>query len=273
MSTQSQREYVLERTDNEYQRLSDQAQIWAPATRSALARAGIAEGMHALDVGCGSGSAMRLIADAVGPSGRVTGLDCDAALGAEALSRLRSTGPDVFEFVAGDFRASTPIDGQQFELVLSRLFVVHCPEPVEALRRLWQWVKPGGVLLVMEHDLTIFRTLPAHSISTRAFALMCDLLSALGKDIEIGSRMPELFRRAGIGVPDGCDIWSHIRSNDGGGGMVRMLLSSLRKASLEGKYVDAITLDQIDTELSTIAPDQFFVRWPDMVATWKRNPG
>jgi ubiquinone/menaquinone biosynthesis C-methylase UbiE len=273
MSTQGQKAYVMGRAANEYHRLSAQAQLWAPATRSALTRAGLAVGMHALDVGCGTGAAMRLIADVVGPSGRVIGLDCDEALGAEALSRLRSTGPDVFEFIAGDFDAATPIDGQQFGLVLARLLVLHCTDPVKTIRRLWQWVKPGGVLLVMEYDMTTFRAIPAHPVAKKAFDLMCELFRALGKDVEIGSRMPELFRRASIGLSDGCDVWSHIQPNVGGGGMIRMVLSSLRKASLAGGYVDATTLDQIDTELSAIAPDQYLVRWPDMVATWKRNSG
>lgn len=273
MSKQTTSEYVLARTSTEYERLAAQAQIWAPATRSALSRAGLAVGMRALDVGCGTGAAMLLVADAVGPSGRVTGIDSDAALGAEALSRLRATGPDVFEFVAGDLGAATPIDGRQFELVLARLLVIHTPDPIEALQRLWQWVSPGGVLLVMDYDMTASRPLPAHPVATRAIALMCDLYRALGKDVEIGSRMPELFRRARVGLPDGCDVWSHIRPNDGGGGMVRTVLSSLRNASLAGGHVDAATLDQMETELAAIAPDQYLIRMPDMVATWKRKSG
>ena len=273
MSSKSQNEYVLGCTSPEYQRLAAQAQVWIPATQSALARAGVSPGMQALDVGCGTGAVMRLIADVVGATGRVTGLDSDAALGAEALMQLRSAGPDVFEFVAGDFAEATPIDSQEFDLVLARLLVVHTPDPCEALRRLWRWVKPGGVLLVMDQDMTTARTLPAHPVVTRALALMCDLFRALGKDTEIGPRMPELFRRAHLGLADGCDVWSHVRLNPGGGAMIRAVLASLRKASLAGGHVDAATLDQIDAELAAVPPDQFWVRLPDMVATWKRKVG
>jgi ubiquinone/menaquinone biosynthesis C-methylase UbiE len=273
MSSNNQNEYVLGRNSTEYQRLAAQAQMWTPATQSALARAGVSPGMKALDVGCGTGAVMRLIADVVGATGRVTGLDSDTALGAEAMTQLRSAGPDIFEFVAGDLAATTPIDGLEFDLVLARLVVVHTHDPCETLRRLWRWVKPGGVLLVMDQDMTSARTLPAHPVVTRAFALTCNLFRSLGKDIEIGPRMPELFRRAGLGLADGCDVWSHIRPNPGGCGMVRAILASLRKASLAGGHVDAATLDQIDAELAAVPPDQFLVRLSDMVATWKRKVG
>jgi ubiquinone/menaquinone biosynthesis C-methylase UbiE len=273
MSSSSPDKYVLARTSSEYQRLAAQAVMWTPATQSALARAGLSSGMHVLDVGCGTGAVMRLMADAVGPTGRVVGLDSDAALGAEALAQLRSTGPDIFELFAGDFFANSPIEGHQFDLVVARLLMIHMPNPAAALSRLWKWVKPGGVLLVMDHDLTACRSLPKHAIAERAMSLMCDLFRALGKDVEIGTRMPTLFRQAEVGLPDGCDVWSFVQANEGGGGMVRAVLGGLRRASLEGNHVDAATLDEMDAELAGVAPDLFLVRGPDMVATWKRKAG
>ena len=262
---------MLARTSSEYQRLAAQANVWTPATRSALTRVGLSAGMQVLDVGCGTGAVMRLMADVVGPSGRVVGLDSDAVLGAEALAHLRSTGPDVFDFFAGDFSATTPIESHRYDLVVARLLVIHTPVPTETLRRLWHWVKPGGILLVMDYDMTACRTLPEHPVTERAISLMCDLFRALGKDVEIGTRMPTLLRQAGVGVPDGCDVWSHIQSNDGGGGMVRGVLASLRKASLAGNHVNVATLDEMDAALARVEPDQFLVRWPDMVGTWKRK--
>jgi hypothetical protein len=123
----------------------------------------------------------------------------------------------------------------------------------------------------MDFDLTTARSLPQHPVSKRANSLMCDLFRGLGKDVEIGTRMPSLFREAGVGLPDGCDAWSHIWPNEGGGGMVRAVLAGLRKASLAAKLVDASTLDELDSELASIAPDQYLVRAPDMVATWRRK--
>jgi hypothetical protein len=90
--------------------------------------------------------------------------------------------------------------------------------------------------------------------------------------VEIGTRMPALFRQAGLGLPDGCDVSSHVTPDPGGGGMIRTVLAGLREAALAGDHIDAATLDDIDAELARLPPDQFLLRWPDMVATWKRKP-
>lgn len=272
MANAGSEDYVLGRTTAEHQRLVAQAQVWSPATRSALARAGLSAGMSALDVGCGTGASMRLMADVVGPSGRVTGLDADAALGAQALGVLKAQGPDIFAFVAGDVGAATSIDSEKFDLVFARLLLIHASDPVATLRRLWDWVKPGGVLLVMDYDLTALRTLSPHPVVSRAIALITEMFRALGKDVEVGTRMSERFRSAGLGAPDGCDVWSHIQLNSPGVGMVRAVLASLRAAGVAAGHVDAATMDAVDAQLGVIPAGEMFVRMPDMVATWKRRP-
>ena len=51
------------------------------ATRQTLTRAGISTGQRCLDVGCGTGSVMRIMGEMVGPVGLVLGLDVDERIG------------------------------------------------------------------------------------------------------------------------------------------------------------------------------------------------
>jgi len=142
--------YVLARTEAEYQRLRLQAKAWEPATRALLADAGIAEGMRCLDAGCGPGEAMRLIGRMVGPTGHVTGLDIDAALGAHMLAELhREEGPN-FAFVSADLMRGDPVPGAPFDLVYARLLLLHMTDPVGAVRRLASLLRPGGRLVLVE---------------------------------------------------------------------------------------------------------------------------
>lgn len=271
MNTRIDDGYVLGRNEDEYRRLLVQAEIWAPATRSALQRAGLSSGMRVLDVGCGPGSVMRLMAERVGNEGRVTGIDVDAALGAQALSHLRAAGPDIFDFVAADIAAPTQIDEQQFDFVFARLVLLHAADPLSMLDRLWRWVRPGGVMLVMDYDMTGIRTLPAQPLVQEGIDLVRRLFTALGRDVQIGSHMPALMRQAGVGSPDGCDVWSHVIPNSAGVSSVRAVLASLRQAAIAGGHVDAPTLDRLEAGLACIPADQFHVRHADMVATWKRK--
>ena len=113
-------DYILGRTSEEYQRLRWQARLWEPTTARVLDQVGIGPGMRCLDVGCGPGEVMRLLAERVGASGQVTGVDSDGRLGREALAILRARVPGRFEFVEADVEATEELAGGPFDLVCSR---------------------------------------------------------------------------------------------------------------------------------------------------------
>jgi trans-aconitate methyltransferase len=140
-------DYALGRTPEEYQRLRAQARVWEAATGRLLDQVGIAPGASCLDAGCGPGETMRLMAQRVGPAGRVTGIDVDAPLGAQALSMLHDAGHRQCRFLPFDVTSKKPIPGAPFDLVYARLLLYHLPDRVTVLRRLWDAVAPGGHLL------------------------------------------------------------------------------------------------------------------------------
>jgi len=93
--------------------------LWEQVTARALDRVGIGAGMRCLDVGCGPGEVMRLMAERVGAGGRVTGLDNDGRVGREAVEVLRATVAGQFEFIQADaaglrFGLTTEAAGQAF---------------------------------------------------------------------------------------------------------------------------------------------------------------
>jgi ubiquinone/menaquinone biosynthesis C-methylase UbiE len=85
-------EYVLGHTPEEYERLRDQASMWEPDTARLLDRIGLSDGDRCLDVGCGPGETMRLMAERVGAAGEVVGLDADVTLGRQAVEMLHAAG-------------------------------------------------------------------------------------------------------------------------------------------------------------------------------------
>src|SRR5262245_14823364 len=97
-------DYPLGRSEAETRRLILQAQIYAPITRRLFQTAGIGPGMKVLDIGSGAGDVALLLADLVGPRGRVAGVDMNAEILNTARARVDAAGCRNVTFSAGDVR-------------------------------------------------------------------------------------------------------------------------------------------------------------------------
>ncbi len=126
--------------------------------------------------------------------------------------------------------------------------------------------------MIMDYDLTPARSDPADAVIDDAFALMRRAFAGMGRDTEVGVRMPSLFVAAGVGAPDGCDVSSTVVDGHEGVSLLKTVLRSLRPAieKLELRTPEALA-SMVD-KLEKISPAACFVRRPDMVATWKTKP-
>lgn len=140
-------DYVLGNQKSEIERLDLQASFFEPFAREALQKAGVGEGMKCLDVGCGSGSVTRLMADMVSSKGRVTGMDVDD----KYLQYCRSinASPHV-NFVNQDIGLATPSGA--YDVAFSRFMFVHLKDPKSAVRAMKDQVRNGGRVVIQELD-------------------------------------------------------------------------------------------------------------------------
>lgn len=125
--------------------------VWEPLTDRVLAQAGLAEGMTALDAGCGPGEVMRLMARLVGPTGAVTGadIDADADVGAYGLEILRKEEKGNFHFHAADLLKGDPLPGAPFVLVYCRFVLLHMDDPVALVAELLSTARNIGYRQMM----------------------------------------------------------------------------------------------------------------------------
>jgi SAM-dependent methyltransferase len=114
-----------------------------PVTGPLLAFAAPRAGSTVIDVGCGCGATTIELVNAVGPSGRVIGIDlseCMLALAAERLRTLASA-----TCLLGD-AAELPLSDLDADLVVSRFGVMFFGDPVAAFANLRTGLAPGGRL-------------------------------------------------------------------------------------------------------------------------------
>jgi len=103
------------------------------------------EGANALDVGCGWGDTAVALANKVGPSGTVTGLDCCDAFLEKGRTDAAAAGLDNLDFIAADVQ-NYPFE-PEFDLCFSRFGMMFFSNPVAAMRNIHRALKPAGELL------------------------------------------------------------------------------------------------------------------------------
>lgn len=198
--------YVLGHSESELQRLIMQARFFGDLTRDVFQRAGIAAGMRVLDVGCGAGDVTFLAASLVGETGSVVGID--KSPDAIALARQRAEGAKLtnVRFETTDLSDISPED--PFDAVVGRLILLYLPDAPAALRSLATHVKPGGVLVFQEVDLSTARCEPSIPLFESHLETIRETLRRAGVNVDMGSALYRNFRSAGLSNPD---MIGHVR--------------------------------------------------------------
>jgi ubiquinone/menaquinone biosynthesis C-methylase UbiE len=265
--------YALGHTPEEYERLRGQARVWEAATGRVFDQVGLPKGASCLDAGCGPGETMRMLAQRVGPGGRVLGIDADSSIGALAVEMLHGSGHRQCAFQAHDLTSDEPVPGAPFDLVYARLLLFHLPKRVAVLNRLWDAVAPGGHLVVQDYDIRAISVLPDLASFSEVGRVITDAFGAAGADVYVGARLPHLFAQAGAGVPDGTDVSGRVEPFGTG----RFFLESVFRSVLPAALAHGITTEDAAAEtLADLDRDatRFAFRpmlWPLLISAWKRK--
>jgi ubiquinone/menaquinone biosynthesis C-methylase UbiE len=116
--------------------------------RKAVSRLGLAAGDNVLDIGCGTGRSLSYLQKAVGPTGRVYGIDISPGMLRQARKSCDVNGwenVDLVQCDAAEFAAPAPLNGVLFSLSYNTM-----PDHRAVLRRAWNQLAPGGRLVIMD---------------------------------------------------------------------------------------------------------------------------
>ena len=116
----------------------------APMTEALLKLAAAQPGERVLDIGCGSGTTTLRLAEHVGATGSVTGIDLSGPMLAVAERRARESGSHA-QFIEAD-ATDYPFEPKHFDLAVSQFGVMFFANPAASFANVFAGMKEGGRL-------------------------------------------------------------------------------------------------------------------------------
>jgi SAM-dependent methyltransferase len=259
MSTMTRPAYLLEHDwELEPHRLGLLEHHADPTSAGRLKATGVGTGWNCLEVGAGRGSVARWLAKQVGPSGRVMALDLETSL----LEDLDEPNIDV---VCGDV-LDVDLQEGSFDLIHTRLVLMHIPERERAIERMVSLLRPGGWLVVEELDWMAVVS-DGNPERVELFQAFNEALPTI--DFECGRAVLGELREAGL-----IDTTADFRVDVVEGATPLALWEQLSIQALADQVLDAgtATAEQIQAQLAALEdPDYRGLGWAWVGARGRRT--
>ncbi len=192
--------YVLGTEAAELERLRLQHELWRPAAAEAWRRAGLGSGQRVLDLGAGPGFAALDLARAVGPGGRVLGLELSDTYLAAGRSAAAAAGLAQLELRRHDLRTD-PLPDEPFDLVWCRWVAMFLPALEPLLDGLAARLPPGARLVLHEYIHWSSFGLHPHGAAVGRFGVATlESFRAAGGDPDVNRRLPSLLAERGFRI-------------------------------------------------------------------------
>jgi len=269
--------YACGHSGRELQRLEVQGAYFRGITRSFLQTAGITRGMRVLDIGCGTGDVTLLVAELVGPTGSVLGIDRapEAIAAATAYAASRGIQHVAFEVREVEKLAPRPVDA-----VVGRFILMHQASPTRTLRAAAANAVRGGLLAVLESDISAsvagVHSCPHSPTYDRINVWLAKVISAAGTHSDMGLRLRRTFVDAGLPPPT---LWLQARVEGGRDAEIYHYISESIRSMLPTAErfgiapLSPVDLDELERELrDEVIASGGVLTSPLVVGAWCRLP-
>ncbi len=187
--------YLLGTHSAELERLRFQHQLWRPMAEAAWRKAGVAAGQRILDVGAGPGFAAVDLAQLVGTSGRVLGLELSHAYVEQA--QREASGLPQLEMRQHDLHHD-PWPSEHFDLIWCRWVAMFLRNLDPLLAGLARCSQPGSQVLFHEYVHWDTFGLYPHGAAITRFGQACQAsFVQAGGDPDVNRRLPTLLSERG----------------------------------------------------------------------------
>lgn len=256
--------YLMAGRATELERLRLQSRVWEPAGERLLQRIGDGTGLRVVDVGCGALGWLRVLSRWVGPAGKVVGTDNQSSMLEAAHASVSDEALDNVELVEDNLFASA-LDATSFDLVHARFQLTPLGRFEEQLTAYRRMVKPGGLLVLEDPDISSWRYNPDAPAAQRLIGHIERAFLTSGGDLNAGRRLPGL-------LGGNAELAAEIVALPPGHPYLRLPLQFA--ASLEPQLLgfighDALAQLRADAEKEIATPDRWGTTFT-LIQAWRR---
>jgi SAM-dependent methyltransferase len=212
------------------------------------------------------------LADLVGRTGQVVGLDCDDRMIAAASARVGSR--SHVHFTNGNVRTWTC--DEPFDAIVGRLILFHLPEPAAIVRHHLAHLRPGALFVAIDYDVGACRTEPPVPLVESYRQLLIDAFRSAGADPMVGTRLASILADAGLAVAQSIGMQGYLAADDPRGaamlaGIVRSLAPQMAATGIA--TIADLGLETLHARLAAALQATGSVLLPPtLVGAWGRRP-
>jgi SAM-dependent methyltransferase len=259
-------DYVISGGAEGKSRLNVLAEALYPHTKGLLETLGVGTGCSFLDNGCGGGNVSLMVAEMVGSDGRVVGLDMDRDILRLASLDAKAKGLANLDFLQK--QAYDPGFKHEFDFTYARFLLSHLSDPLRALHMMKDATVPGGTVIAEDVHFTGHFSYPHNAAFERYLELYTQVVREKGGDAEIGPRLPDLFREAGIENVS-FDIVQPAFAQGSGKWMAYITLEKIRDSIIHERLATRVEIDELLAELDAFTKDSgSIISLPRIVRVW-----
>ncbi|MGL4173929.1 MAG: class I SAM-dependent methyltransferase [Actinomycetota bacterium] len=192
--------YGLRLSDDEIARYRSMADEAVRTEMDLWQQAGVVSGARILDVGCGPGAMLVALAEAVGPTGDVTGIDADEQALAAARTLLDETGITQARALFGRADATGQPEGS-FDTVVIRHVLAHNGSSEQRIvDHLAQLTRPEGHVYLLDIDTSEIEQANQQEDLADLFEIYRRWHASKGNDLRTARRLAPMATSAGLTI-------------------------------------------------------------------------
>lgn len=215
-------------------------------TESLLRQLGVSKGVSFLDNGCGGGNVARMVANMVGTNGKVTAIDFDSAIVALARQDAQQQQVANISFETGN--ALEMAYSNAFDFAYARFLLSHLSNPLLALQKMKDAVKPNGKVVVEDIQFSGHFCFPENKAYNKYLLLYTETIKRKGGNADIGPMLIDLFDKAGF-HEIGFDMVQPVFATGNGKWMAYLTMEKIKESVVQEGLATASEVDELLQQL------------------------